>query len=186
MLQVQHEAGKGFQARRLMVIGITVMTMAVMVVTAQPAWAPTNPVAYIEAMSHPRHTAVVLDVAGWATHDGARVQMWPWLSPPATNQQWRVNNPAMGAWTTLVGVHSNKCLDESAPRNGATVYIYRCTGAANQQWISESPSYDVIRLRNRQDGRCLDIRGVSPNDGASLQVWDCHGGWNQNFGLIFG
>jgi len=148
---------------------------------AQPAWAPTNPIAHILNVADGCCDKVV-DVANWATNDGARIQMWDWRwDGNIKNQQWSVANPS--GWTTLVNVNANKCLDESAPRNGATVYIYHCTGAKNQEWAYEVVNPNVIRLRNQQDGRCLDSKDYNMNNGAPLQIWDCTGAWNQDFGL---
>jgi Ricin-type beta-trefoil lectin domain len=71
-------------------------------------------------------------------------------------------------WTTLVNVNANKCLDESAPRNGAAVSIYRRTGARNQPW-----TYEVVNrtssgcgTNRTQDGRCLDIKDFNQSNGA--------------------
>jgi hypothetical protein len=33
----------------------------------------------------------------------------------------------------------------------------------------------------RQSGRCLDVGGVGTTNGTSLQLWDCHGGANQQW-----
>ena len=38
-------------------------------------------------------------------------------------------------------------------------------------------------LRGVGSGRCLDVSGASQSDGALLQIWDCHGGVNQQWTL---
>ena len=88
--------------------------------------------------------------------------MWDWRSTGnIANQQWYART---SGWTTLVNVNANKCLDESAPRTGAAVYIYRRTAARNQSWIYEVVNPNVIRLRNQQDaGRPLPgHQGLQP------------------------
>ena len=107
--------------------------------------------------------------------------MWDWRSTGnIANQQWYART---SGWTTLVNVNANKCLDESAPRTGAAVSIYRRTGARNQSWIYEVVNPNVIRLRNQQDGRRLDIKDFNQSNGAPMQVWDCSSDRNQDFSL---
>ena len=41
-------------------------------------------------------------------------------------------------------------------------------------------------VRGVDSGRCLDVAGVSQTDGANVQIWDCHGGVNQQWTLTDG
>ncbi|MEH0420744.1 non-reducing end alpha-L-arabinofuranosidase family hydrolase [Streptomyces sp. B21-083] len=38
-------------------------------------------------------------------------------------------------------------------------------------------------VRGVDSGRCLDVSGFSQTDGANVQIWDCHGGTNQQWTL---
>ncbi|WP_405814058.1 non-reducing end alpha-L-arabinofuranosidase family hydrolase [Streptomyces sp. NBC_01390] len=38
-------------------------------------------------------------------------------------------------------------------------------------------------VRGVDSGRCLDVSGFSQTDGANVQIWDCHGGVNQQWTL---
>jgi hypothetical protein len=38
-------------------------------------------------------------------------------------------------------------------------------------------------VRSVDSGRCLDVSGFSQTDGAKVQIWDCHGGINQQWTL---
>ncbi|MGW0425465.1 non-reducing end alpha-L-arabinofuranosidase family hydrolase, partial [Streptomyces sp. NPDC003015] len=38
-------------------------------------------------------------------------------------------------------------------------------------------------VRGVDSGRCLDVAGFSQTDGANVQIWDCHGGINQQWTL---
>ncbi|MGJ5832273.1 non-reducing end alpha-L-arabinofuranosidase family hydrolase [Streptomyces ossamyceticus] len=38
-------------------------------------------------------------------------------------------------------------------------------------------------LRGTGSGRCLDVPGAAQTDGTNLQIWDCHGGTNQQWTL---
>jgi len=153
------------------------LSTGLVVSTAQPAWAPGVPTQYvIQNITDWGGTGYVLDVANWATNDGARVQMWDWRTTGNyLNQRW-YNRAHTSYGGQIINVYANKCLDESAPRNGATVYIYHCTGARNQDWQVHSGF-----LVNGQDGRCLDIKDYNRSRGAALQVWDCTSQWNQVF-----
>jgi hypothetical protein len=37
-----------------------------------------------------------------------------------------------------------------------------------------NPGTGTTRLRGAQSGRCIDIPGANPVDGAKLQIWDCN------------
>lgn len=127
----------------------------------------------------------VVDVANWATYDGAPVHMWSLRSTGnVLNQRWDFVARDSSYFEFVNANAPGKCLDENAGRNGAVVYIYHCTHANNQQWRFENYSGSAWRLRNRHDGRCLDIKDFNKANGAALQVWDCSGGWNQRFHAI--
>ncbi|WP_199834935.1 RICIN domain-containing protein, partial [Streptomyces sp. NRRL WC-3618] len=36
-------------------------------------------------------------------------------------------------------------------------------------------------VRGVASGKCLDVSGFSQTDGANVQIWDCHGGINQQW-----
>jgi hypothetical protein len=82
----------------------------------------------------------------------------------------------------IVHVASGKCIDESAARNGATVYLAPCHYRNNQKWTfgvpDTGPGYWLVSW---QDGRCLDIRDYARTNGAPVQVWDCTNAWNQRW-----
>jgi hypothetical protein len=41
-----------------------------------------------------------------------------------------------------------------------------------------------VSLRNVMASNCLDVEHASPNDGANLHSWDCHGDLNQRWDLL--
>ncbi|WP_433496547.1 ricin-type beta-trefoil lectin domain protein [Sphaerimonospora sp. CA-214678] len=43
------------------------------------------------------------------------------------------------------------------------------------------PSGSTTALKGVGSGRCLDVAGYSQSNGAQLQIWDCHGGTNQQW-----
>jgi len=139
-------------------------------------------------------SGLVLDAVNWGTTDGTPVQMWPrrplGSSPPDTTQRWYFDGAK--ASSTIENLYApGMCLDESAPRDGAAVYLYHCTGAKNQQWVfidtgQLAPDGEGRNfLKNVKDARCLDVKDWNASQGALLQVWTCRfdRNWNQMFNL---
>ncbi|MGA5421785.1 PQQ-dependent sugar dehydrogenase [Streptomyces lavendulocolor] len=112
------------------------------------------------------------DVAGGATADGTRTQLWTCNSTPA--QTWTL--PGDGTLRAL-----GKCLDISggATTDGTPVQLWTCNGTPAQQW---QPHTDGT-LRNPRSGKCLDAEGATWNDGTRLHLWTCHTGPNQKWTL---
>ena len=184
---------------RLMALPAVLMAMAsFLVVFAQPANA--SPMSWsIQGWTKGSsgwanfYTGNVLDAYGWGTSNWTPVQMYPRRPTPSNptekNQRWRVDMDSSKAGP-YVNVLANKCLDESAPSNGAVVYLFECHGRANQNWklhlmgwAGVEPYYELV---NSQDGRCLDVKDYNGNSGARLQVFDCTGAWNQRFRPVLG
>lgn len=83
--------GTRLRARRLVVVIVSLPTATLTVASAQPAWAPTNPRVRILNATDGCCSKVV-DVANWATNDGAPVHMWDcrgvWDCTGAWNQDF--------------------------------------------------------------------------------------------------
>ncbi|WP_083267723.1 RICIN domain-containing protein [Lentzea guizhouensis] len=67
--------------------------------------------------------------------------------------------------------------------NGAHLQMYDCQPNSPAHQIFYRPASrpeEVGRLRTWQHGnRCVEIAGANWWNGASVQLWDCHGGGNQ-------
>jgi hypothetical protein len=67
--------------------------------------------------------------------------------------------------------------------SGANVQQWDCWHGPNQQWHVERVKYELgetwYRIRNRNSGKCLDVWGLSHDNGANIQQWDCWDGPNQ-------
>ncbi|GAB3835663.1 DUF6069 family protein [Dactylosporangium cerinum] len=89
-------------------------------------------------------------------------------------QQWTLQSD--GAVEAL-----GKCLDVPGGQtgNGTQLWLWDCTGGANQQW-RPGPNGALV---NPSSGRCLDSPGGSTSVGARLQIWDCVGNAAQRFTL---
>jgi hypothetical protein len=107
---------------------------------------------------------------------------------------------------TYININSGLCLTEwdtyNGGYNGASVKQGRCGITPDgfldpniigihwyYQWVGECTNdaygnHDCWYLvRNRWDGRCLDVAGLSQDNGADVIVWDCWGGPNQQWAI---
>ena len=86
------------------------------------------------------------------------------------NSYWSLN---------IQQVSTNNCLDVFAFGGAGTrIVTYPCNNKDNQKWFFD----DIQRLHPvHQPDLCLDINGANDSDGASLIVYWCHGGSNQQW-----
>src|SRR3954447_21903038 len=79
--------------------------------------------------------ALVWDVTGGPspTADGTPIQLWTWVPPGGTNQQWKPETLSEGRWR-LEARHSGKCLElpGASSANGARVVQAACNSGAAQ------------------------------------------------------
>jgi hypothetical protein len=135
----------------------------------------------------PADESYVIDVANWGTADRSPVHTWHInLYGDYSNQLWTALQKSISGTTRtieLIGNQSNKCLDKSEDNgnvNGAAVYIYTCSGAANQLWRYNPTPAGWSDLRNVADpNRCLTSYG--PYDGAVVDVENCEGTLEQSW-----
>nr|WP_245908311.1 PQQ-dependent sugar dehydrogenase [Pseudosporangium ferrugineum] len=109
--------------------------------------------------------AKCLDVAGGATADGTKVQLYT------------CNNSAAQTWTVTPGATIKalgKCLDVAggATANGTKAQLYTCNNSAAQVWSAQADG----TIRNPRSGRCLDVSQNSSADGQQIHIWDCIAG----------
>jgi len=84
----------------------------------------------------------------------------------------------------LENARSGMCLDaplEQPEGAGFKVSQRRCDADSfTQLWTGEPvDGSHRFRIRNRQHGRCLDIRRADTRSGARLLAWPCANTWNQ-------
>jgi beta-glucanase (GH16 family) len=111
-----------------------------------------------------------VDVAGAATANGTKVQLWTCNGTNA--QRWTRTGSTLRAL--------GKCMDVAGAgtANGTRVQLWDCNGTGAQNW-----NYTNNQLINPASGKCLDAAGVSSADGTQLQIWSCTGGANQRWTL---
>ncbi|MEU4560154.1 ThuA domain-containing protein [Actinoplanes sp. NPDC023936] len=112
-----------------------------------------------------------LDVAGAATADGTKVQLYTCNGTAA--QSWSRSGVSLRAL--------GKCLDVAGggTANGTKAQLWTCNGSGAQSWAPQADG----SIRNPQSGRCLDVSQNSSADGQQIHIWDCHGGANQKWVL---
>src|SRR5688572_3662213 len=97
----------------------------------------------------------------------APIPRWSWL-------QLRLGNAESGSSLTAAGGNGY---------NGAHLQLYHCDASRPGHQTFYRPashSYEVGRIRVMMPGyRCVEIAGANWWQGASVQLWDCHGGGNQ-------
>ena len=110
-------------------------------------------------------TGKVLEVENGSTENGAAIRMWKNQNEPW--QQWqfieegervyRIQNRFTGKVLDLVeGVHGS-----------------------SQIWIVEPTNDGRVKVRSNLSGKCMDIVGMSRENGARLQIWQDVNGDNQ-------
>ncbi|MFI5932903.1 PQQ-dependent sugar dehydrogenase [Actinoplanes sp. NPDC051494] len=113
-----------------------------------------------------------LDVAGGATANGTKIQLYTCNNTAAQN--WAVTP---GSTVKALG----KCLDVAggATANGTKAQLYTCNGSGAQNWAAQADG----TLRNPASGRCLDVSQNNSADGQQIHIWDCLGAANQKWVL---
>ena len=86
--------------------------------------------------------------------------------------------------TAVPKPQSPLCLQDPAQSLGNTSWAACQAGAPSQQWIveEEGPSWKLLHPRGAPS-KCLEVFGQSVHAGATVDVWACHGGANQQWAL---
>ncbi|WP_109003444.1 RICIN domain-containing protein [Streptomyces rishiriensis] len=126
----------------------------------------------------------VLDVDGFSTADGTRVQQW--TDQNTANQQWKLK-PSGGGYYELVNRNSGKVLGVAgdSTARGAAAEQQTDSSAASQEWrIDEVSGSGAVTLTSRRSGQVLDVRGGSAADGAAVTQYPGRGSTNQQWKLV--
>jgi len=138
----------------------------------------------------PVHTEKCLDVTGASQAPGARIIQFGCHG--GDNQRWFFRN-SPDRTSQIVSARSRMCMDVegASTGNGAAIIQFRCkkpntSGASNQKFrvvnvpgsVADDPR---VFLKNVHSGKCLDVDGASPFDGAGLIQFQCLGQPNQQF-----
>lgn len=129
-------------------------------------------------------SAKVLDVNGYSTADGTRIQQW--TDQNTANQQWKLKSTGDGYYE-LVNRNSGKVLGIAGDSTAQSAAAEQQTdsSAASQEWkISEVSGSDAVTLTSRKSGQVLDVRGGSTANGAAVIQYPGRGSTNQQWKLV--
>src|SRR4051794_30054247 len=107
-----------------------------------------------------------------------------------------VGGPASaGVPDRIVNYGSGLCIQPDDVYDGSRVFQEACTGALEQNWEtlylfdasdpvtpsggwfgSVAPPDPVYYVVNSLTGKCLDVTDANPNNGATIQQYNCNGG----------
>ncbi len=123
-----------------------------------------------------------LDIRDHSFASGGQLQQWDCSTQ--TNQKFRaIGNAKTGL--TLATIESRLCLEaeRSANDNGNRI-VQRLDCNPSKRTFKVLYSHDdkmkIVRTVNGVD-KCVDIDGPSGENGASIHLWDCNGGYSQSF-----
>ncbi|NEA68491.1 RICIN domain-containing protein [Streptomyces sp. SID12488] len=126
----------------------------------------------------------VLDVNGYSTADGTRIQQW--TDQHSANQQWKLK-PAGGGYYELVNRNSGKVLGikGSSTARAAAAEQQTDSSSTAQEWrIDGVKGSDAVTLTSRRSGQVLDVTRASKADGALVIQYSSRGTANQQWKLV--
>jgi len=126
----------------------------------------------------------VLDVDGYSTADGTRIQQW--TDQNTANQQWRLK-PAGGGYYELVNRNSGKVLGitGNSTAKSATAEQQTDSSATSQEWrIDEAGGSGAVTLTSRRSAQVLSVAGGSTAAGAAVVQAPGTGGAGQRWKLV--
>jgi hypothetical protein len=131
------------------------------------------------------HSGKCLDIGGGNMADDAAAVQWDCLGANQLNQHWRLI-PVGADQVQIAAGHSNKCLEVrgGSTANGTFVVQMPCsdTPPSRQLWrLIRDGINNIVGVRpSHTTGKCLDVGGVSPHNGAVVVQWDCFGTTQRN------
>lgn len=130
------------------------------------------------------HSGKVLDVDGFSTADGTRVQQW--TDQGTANQQWRLK-PAGDGYYELENRNSGKVLGIAggSTAKGAAAEQQTDSDSTAQEWrIDDVTGTDAVTFTSRGSGQLLDVKARSTADGAAVVQYPGKGSANQQWKLV--
>ena len=126
----------------------------------------------------------VLDVNGYSTADGTRIQQW--TDQNTANQQWRLR-PTGDGYYELVNRNSGKVLGIAGGSTAQAAAAEQQTdrSSASQEWkIKDVGGSDAVTFTSRRSGQVLDVSGGSTAQGAAVVQYPSRGSTNQQWKLV--
>jgi photosystem II stability/assembly factor-like uncharacterized protein len=138
--------------------------------------------AYYELVSV--RSGKVLDVNGFSTADGTRIQQW--TDQRTANQQWKLK-PMGDGYYELVNRNSGKVLGIAGGSTAQAAAAEQQTDSSStsQEWrIDDVSGSDAVTFTSRRSGQVLDVSGGSSANGAAVIQFPGRGSTNQQWKLV--
>lgn len=127
-----------------------------------------------------------LDVPNGASANGTQLIQWDcgWNN---SNQVFKIES--VGSYYQIRHVATDNCLDvRGGGGDGSVLQMWDCVQNGNQLFTitTNSTTGDVrdFTIKNKTNGKCLDLTDGSTVNGTSITTWTCHdNNPNQNFAL---
>ncbi|MCX2180787.1 RICIN domain-containing protein [Streptomyces sp. SKN60] len=126
----------------------------------------------------------VMDVNGFSTADGTRVQQW--TDQNTANQLWRLRSTGDGYYE-LVNRNSGKVLGIAGGSTARSAVAEQQTDSSSpsQEWrIDVVSGSDAVTFTSRKSGMVLDVSGGSMAQGAAIIQYPGKGSTNQQWKLV--
>jgi len=99
------------------------------------------------------------------------------------NDQIDATNNLPEATRIISKLPGSQCLDVYSGSDASLidhVQIHPCHDGDNQLWYYDPSTQEI---KSKRDGKCLDVYGGSPQQLATIGIWECHGGNNQKWDI---
>ncbi|KUO06971.1 RICIN domain-containing protein [Streptomyces sp. DSM 15324] len=126
----------------------------------------------------------VLDVNGFSTADGTRIQQW--TDQNTANQQWKLKSTGDGYYE-LVNRNSGKVLGIAGGSTAKAAAAEQQTDSSStsQEWrIDDVGGSGAVTFTSRKSGQVLDVSGGSTAQGAAVIQYPSLGSTNQQWKLV--
>ncbi|SCD85912.1 Predicted alpha-1,6-mannanase, GH76 family [Streptomyces sp. DvalAA-14] len=136
------------------------------------------------------HSGQLVNISAASGKPGGLAVQWPAGSTAQGNDQWKPVRNADGTWS-FYNRNSQFALDDPAgsTASGTQYEQWNPTDGSNQRFTLTSRSTGAARsagtgpVRSGVAGKCLDLTGGNPANGAKAELWSCNGGANQSWSL---
>jgi len=166
-----------------LVLGVPAVLVPYLLYAQEDSQAATvDGTAYYQLVSV--HSGKVLDVNGFSTAAGTRIQQW--TDQHTANQQWKLK-PAGDGYYELVNRNSGKVLGIAGGSTAQAAAVEQQTDSSStaQEWrIDKVSGADAVTLTSRRSGQVLDVSGGSTADGAAVVQYPSRGSANQQWRLV--
>merc|ERR1711907_795844 len=125
-----------------------------------------------------------VDIPGAKAYNGAK--LWVWDCNGAENQQWKF---LPGTWKIESAANPGMCIDVPGDdvSNGIQLQLWECNGLSAQNWGYDGNMNTIYLASSSIDAsKCLDLRGATSGSASretAVEVWDCNGLTNQQWGF---